>query len=96
MQAEGGQADYGNVAGAIYNRLKPGNTETNGLIQSDATVTYGLGTKTFHLTDAQKADKGNPYNTYANVGLPVGPSVHPARRRSMPPPSRQPTTTFTG
>lgn len=79
VQAEGGQADYGNVAGAIYNRLKPGNTETNGLIQSDATVTYGLGTKTFHLTDAQKADKGNPYNTYANVGLPVGPIGSPGK-----------------
>ncbi|WP_404496955.1 endolytic transglycosylase MltG [Arthrobacter sp. GAS37] len=79
VQAEGGQADYGNVAGAIYNRLKPGNTETNGLIQSDATVTYGLGTKTFHLTDAQKADKSNPYNTYANVGLPVGPIGSPGK-----------------
>ena len=43
VQAEGGQAEYGDVAGAIYNRLKPNNTETNGLIQSDATVTYGLG-----------------------------------------------------
>ncbi|GAA4037296.1 hypothetical protein GCM10023063_22800 [Arthrobacter methylotrophus] len=79
VQAEGGQADYGNVAGAIYNRLKPGNTETNGLIQSDATVTYGLGTKTFHLTDAEKADKSNPYNTYANVGLPVGPIGSPGK-----------------
>jgi UPF0755 protein len=79
VQAEGGQADYGNVAGAIYNRLKPGNTETNGLIQSDATVTYGLGTKTLHLTDAQKADKSNPYNTYANPGLPVGPIGSPGK-----------------
>lgn len=79
VQAEGGQADYRNVAGAIYNRLKPGNKETNGLIQSDATVTYGLGTKTFHLTEEQKADKGNPYNTYALVGLPVGPIGSPGK-----------------
>ena len=50
VQAEGGQAEYGDVAGAIYNRLKPNNTETNGLIQSDATVTYGLGKRTFHIT----------------------------------------------
>ena len=28
VQAEGGQAEYGDVAGAIYNRLKPNNTET--------------------------------------------------------------------
>ena len=79
VQAEGGQADYGDVAGAIYNRLKPNNTETNGLIQSDATVTYGLGIKSFHLDDAQKADKSNPYNTYANPGLPVGPIGSPGK-----------------
>ncbi|WP_284974548.1 endolytic transglycosylase MltG [Arthrobacter sp. efr-133-TYG-104] len=79
VQAEGGQADYGNVAGAIYNRLKPNNTETAGLIQSDATVTYGLGRKSFHLTDAEKADKSNPYNTYANPGLPAGPIGSPGK-----------------
>lgn len=79
VQAEGGQADYGNVAGAIYNRLKPNNTETNGLIQSDATVTYGLGKKSFHLTDEEKADKSNTYNTYANPGLPAGPIGSPGK-----------------
>jgi UPF0755 protein len=77
VQAEGGQAEYGDVAGAIYNRLKPNNTETAGLIQSDATVTYGLGIKSFHIDEAQKADKSNPYNTYANQGLPVGPIGSP-------------------
>lgn len=79
VQAEGGQADYGNVAGAIYNRLKPNNTETNGLIQSDATVTYGLGKKSFHLTEEEKADKSNTYNTYANTGLPAGPIGSPGK-----------------
>ncbi|MEQ4565575.1 endolytic transglycosylase MltG [Paenarthrobacter sp. CAP02] len=79
VQAEGGQADYGNVAGAIYNRLKPNNVETSGLIQSDATVTYGLGRKSFHVTEEEKADKSNPYNTYANVGLPVGPIGSPGK-----------------
>ena len=79
VQAEGGQADYGNVAGAIYNRLKPGNTETSGLIQSDATVTYGLGRKSFHITEEEKADKSNPYNTYATAGLPVGPIGSPGK-----------------
>ena len=79
VQAEGGQAEYGDVAGAIYNRLKPDNTETNGLIQSDATVTYGLGTKSFHFDEAQKADKSNLYNTYANQGLPVGPIGSPGK-----------------
>jgi UPF0755 protein len=79
VQAEGGQAEYGDVAGAIYNRLKPNNTETAGLIQSDATVTYGLGIKSFHIDEAQKADKSNPYNTYANQGLPVGPIGSPGK-----------------
>lgn len=79
VQAEGGQADYGDVAGAIYNRLKPNNTETNGLIQSDATVTYGLGIKSFQVDEAQKADKSNPYNTYANPGLPAGPIGSPGK-----------------
>lgn len=79
VQAEGGQAEYGDVAGAIYNRLKPDNTETNGLIQSDATVTYGLGIKSFHISEEQKADKSNLYNTYANVGLPVGPIGSPGK-----------------
>ncbi len=79
VQAEGGQAEYGDVAGAIYNRLKPGNTETNGLIQSDATVTYGLGIRSFHIDEAQKTDTANPYNTYANVGLPAGPIGSPGK-----------------
>ncbi|MCX6500469.1 MAG: endolytic transglycosylase MltG [Arthrobacter sp.] len=79
VQAEGGQAEYGDVAGAIYNRLKPNNTETNGLIQSDATVTYGLGIRSFHIDEAQKADKSNPYNTYANLGLPAGPIGSPGK-----------------
>ncbi|MEO3933399.1 endolytic transglycosylase MltG [Micrococcaceae bacterium Sec7.4] len=79
VQAEGGQAEYGDVAGAIYNRLKPNNTETNGLIQSDATVTYGLGIKSFHIDEIQKTDKSNPYNTYANQGLPVGPIGSPGK-----------------
>jgi UPF0755 protein len=77
VQAEGGQAEYKDVAGAIYNRLKPTNTETNGLIQSDATVTYGLGKKTFHIDEAEKADKSNPYNTYAIQGLPAWPIGSP-------------------
>ena len=33
VQAEGGQAEYGDVAGAIYNRLKP-NDQTYGSFRS--------------------------------------------------------------
>lgn len=78
VQAEGGQADYGNVAGAIYNRLKP-NDQTGGFLQVDSAVTYGLGTRSFNFTDAEKADASNPYNTYANPGLPPGPIGSPGK-----------------
>ncbi|MDQ0923249.1 UPF0755 protein [Pseudarthrobacter sp. W1I19] len=76
VQAEGGQADYGDVAGAIYNRLKP-NDQTGGFLQVDSAVTYGLGTRSFNFTDEQRQDKSNPYNTYANPGLPPGPIGSP-------------------
>ena len=78
VQAEGGQADYGDVAGAIYNRLKP-NDQTGGFLQVDSAVTYGLGTRSFNFTDEQRRDKSNPYNTYANPGLPPGPIGSPGK-----------------
>ncbi len=78
IQAEAGEADYAKVAGAIQNRLREDNVETSGLIQSDATVTYGLNRKSYDLTPEEKADKSNPYNTYANPGLPVGPIGSPS------------------
>jgi UPF0755 protein len=78
VQAEGGQADYGDVAGAIYNRLKP-NDQTGGFLQVDSAVTYGLGTKSFNFTEAEREDKSNPYNTYANPGLPPGPIGSPGK-----------------
>lgn len=78
VQAEAGRADYPTVAGAVMNRLKH-NAQTVGFIQSDATVTYGLGRKSYELTPAEKQDKSNPYNTYANPGLPVGPIGSPGK-----------------
>lgn len=78
VQAEGGQAEYGDVAGAIYNRLKP-NDQTGGFLQVDSAVTYGLGTKSYNFTDEQRQDKSNPYNTYANPGLPPGPIGSPGK-----------------
>lgn len=78
VQAEGGQAEYGDVAGAIYNRLKP-NDQTNGYLQVDSAVTYGLGTKSYNFTDEQRQDASNPYNTYANAGLPPGPIGSPGK-----------------
>ncbi|MET4143660.1 endolytic transglycosylase MltG [Arthrobacter sp. UYCo732] len=78
VQAEGGQAEYGDVAGAIYNRLKP-NDQTGGFLQVDSAVTYGLGTRSFNFTDEERKDKSNRYNTYANPGLPPGPIGSPGK-----------------
>ncbi|WP_246021022.1 endolytic transglycosylase MltG [Arthrobacter echini] len=78
VQAEAQEGDYATVAGSITNRLTPGNTETNGYLQSDATVAYGLGERTYQLTPEEKADKSNPYNTFANPGLPEGPIGSPS------------------
>jgi UPF0755 protein len=78
VQSEAQEGDYASVAGAINNRLSPGNTETNGFLQSDATVAYGLGERTYQLTPEEKADTSNPYNTFANPGLPKGPIGSPS------------------
>ena len=97
VQAEGGQAEYKDVAGAIYNRLKPNNTETAGLIQSDATVTYGLGRKSFHITEEEKAGQVQPVQHVRQPGTARQvPSVRRARRPSMPRPSRTRMITCTG
>jgi UPF0755 protein len=61
--------DFGRVARVFVNRIDEGM-----LLQSDATVHYG--TQNFDsvfTTDAERADASNPYNTYANPGLPIGP-----------------------
>jgi UPF0755 protein len=70
VQREAGSVpDMGKVARVFQNRLDKGM-----LLQSDATVSYGTG-RTDHVTTtgSERADKANPYNTYANPGLPVGP-----------------------
>ncbi|MGV8913488.1 MAG: endolytic transglycosylase MltG [Rhodoglobus sp.] len=61
--------DFYKISRVFYNRLDQGI-----LLQSDATVAYGTGNlHTVWTTDAERADASNPYNTYANPGLPVGP-----------------------
>ncbi|WP_427018031.1 endolytic transglycosylase MltG [Pseudarthrobacter sp. P1] len=77
IEAEGNEANYAMISGAIENRLNNPNAETGGRLESDATVAYGLGIKTYNISDAQKADKTNLYNTFANPGLPAGPIGSP-------------------
>ena len=72
-QKEGGpEADFPKVARVWDNRIAKGMN-----LQSDATVSYGVGGTTISTTDAEREDKSNPYNTYANPGLPIGPISNP-------------------
>ena len=73
IQKEGGpEADFPQVSRVFQNRLDQGM-----LLQSDATVSYGTGNKSIFTEDEERADASNPYNTYANPGLPVGPISAP-------------------
>ncbi|MGX5680380.1 endolytic transglycosylase MltG [Schumannella luteola] len=61
--------DFYKVSRVFQNRLEQGIN-----LESDATVAYGTGNlHTVWTTDAERADASNPYNTYANPGLPIGP-----------------------
>ena len=71
VQRESGPSvsDMHKIARVFQNRLDQGMR-----LQSDATVAYGTGhTDRVTTTDAERGDAGNPYNTYAHNGLPVGP-----------------------
>ncbi|OMH37022.1 endolytic transglycosylase MltG [Tersicoccus sp. Bi-70] len=80
IEAEAGEADYGKVSGAIYNRLGPDNKETAGRLDSDATVSYGLNRRSYQISNEEKQDTSNKYNTFANPGLPVGPIGSPGAK----------------
>lgn len=76
--ADGG--DYSTIAGAIENRLDElgdEDSETEGYLQIDAAVIYGLGTQQIHFTDEEREDSGNEYNTYQHPGLTPGPIEAP-------------------
>ncbi|MFW0108762.1 endolytic transglycosylase MltG [Rothia sp. P7181] len=77
VEFEGITPDYKAIAGAIENRINNPDGETSGYIQSDATVAYGLGKKTVHITNEQKQDPSNKYNTFYYKGLPAGPIGSP-------------------
>jgi UPF0755 protein len=73
VQKEGGNVkDFYKVSRVFHNRLAQGIH-----LQSDATVSYGAGSKTIATTAAQRANLANRYNTYAHAGLPIGPISAP-------------------
>ncbi len=77
--------DMPKIARVFQNRIDRGMN-----LQSDATVHYGVAdTSSVWTSPEERADASNPYNTYANPGLPIGPiglpgadainaAVHPA------------------
>lgn len=73
------EADMQKVSRVIQNRLDPQNQETFGLLQMDSTAQYGYGE--MHdgtASSSQEAlEDDNPWNTYVNTGLPVGPISNP-------------------
>src|SRR5690625_2111114 len=75
VEAEALPEDYALVAGIIENRLDSTNEQTNGYLQIDATVIYGLGIRELQFTAEDRQDASNEYNTYAHPGLqpePIG------------------------
>lgn len=78
VQREAGlAADYPKVARVFLNRLDP-KLWDSGLLQSDATVSYGVGSEgRVETTPAERADAANVYNTYVHPGLPPGPISNP-------------------
>ncbi|MFC7437791.1 endolytic transglycosylase MltG [Agrococcus sp. GCM10030265] len=70
VEREGGPIEnFPQVARVFQNRLDIGM-----LMQSDATVHYGIGDfGVITTTDVERADGNNPYNTYVHPGPPIGP-----------------------
>ncbi|MEW9518895.1 endolytic transglycosylase MltG [Streptomyces tubercidicus] len=78
-QAEGKyKHDFVKVARVVYNRLKPNNTETYGLLDFDSTVNYARSKSTLDTGSVDDLRHFNdPYNTYKFKGLPPGPIGNP-------------------
>lgn len=72
IERESKAPQFAQVSAVFHNRLEEGMP-----LQSDASVSYGLGiTNRINLT-AEELETDTPYNTYMNAGLPVGPIGNP-------------------
>src|SRR4051794_3332850 len=70
VEAEGRGENMPKIARVIYNRLEnPDTGETNGLLQIDASVNYGLDRKLGVALTTDQLQQDTPYNTYTRQGL---------------------------
>ncbi|MFF4488312.1 endolytic transglycosylase MltG [Streptomyces sp. NPDC001544] len=78
VQAEGtSHDDFRKMAEVVYNRLVPGNPQTNGKLEFDSTYNYVKNQSKIDLSIAELRNYNNPYNTYFVRGLPPGPIDNP-------------------
>lgn len=66
------------VARVFLNRIGS-DSQTGGLLQSDATVAYIHGARKDLTTTEEERQSDSPYNTYKHKGLPPGPVNSPSR-----------------
>jgi UPF0755 protein len=78
VQAEGvTHEDFRKMAEVVYNRLKPGNSETFGKLEFDSTYNYVKNQSKIDISLREIKALDNPYNTYFYKGLPPGPIGNP-------------------
>ncbi|MFE0478051.1 endolytic transglycosylase MltG [Streptomyces sp. NPDC058947] len=78
VQAEGtSHSDFRKMAEVVYNRMKPGNPQTNGMLEFDSTYNYIKNQSKIDLSLSELRNYDNPYNTYFHKGLPPGPIDNP-------------------
>ncbi|MGW2328516.1 endolytic transglycosylase MltG [Streptomyces sp. NPDC001700] len=78
VQAEGiTHSDFRQMAEVVFNRLKVGNTETNGKLEFDSTYNYIKNQSELDISISEIKGYDNPYNTYFYKGLPPGPIGNP-------------------
>jgi UPF0755 protein len=69
--------DRPKIARVFLNRIETSGPPANGLIQSDAAVSYGAQRRSLFPSKAELDDASNPYNTRLHPGLPPGPISNP-------------------
>lgn len=80
IESEAGSSnDRRKVSRVFWNRLEQPTAETVGLLQSDATVSYGAKRRAVAPTKSELEDASNPYNTRLHKGLPPGPISNPGK-----------------